>query len=182
MESHAMGPIPLTPLWADSETLTAWTLDNLTSYWRSLLDRAARFVSLWSLSTFASYRAVWVVLGVSRLHYTLATGDISSKEDAGRYALQAFPDKWHRIVNESLRIRRADYARPDFSNVLAEVNDFLRVRREGGSLYATPLARRVMFWPPATWSSRTPAAGTVAALLERNCLLDPADVLKLAPL
>jgi hypothetical protein len=82
------------------------------------------------------------VLGVSRLHYTLATGDISSKADAGRYALHAFPDKWHRIVNESRRIRRADYARPDFSNVLAEVNDFIRVRREDGSLYATPLARR----------------------------------------
>lgn len=45
------------------------------------------------------------VLGVSRLHYTLASGRITSKLGAGEYALTRFDDDWHRIVEECLRIR-----------------------------------------------------------------------------
>jgi hypothetical protein len=129
-------------VWADPEVLARWTLDNLDTYWRRLLDRASRPLSLWGLAAYSPYGAVWVVLGVTRLHYTLATGDIGSKELAGCYALQVFPEEWHRIVNESLRIRRADYARPDVASLLAEVGDYLRFPREGGSLYRTPVARR----------------------------------------
>lgn len=48
----------------------------------------------------------WSVLSVSRLHFTLRTGEVTSKSGAGFYALHAFPERWERIVNECLRIRR----------------------------------------------------------------------------
>jgi hypothetical protein len=82
---------------------------------------------------------------VSRLHYTLATGDICSKEGAARYALATFPEWWHRVVNEVLRIRRANQAGPGAATaVTAQVRESLRLRHtdQGRSLYRTPLARR----------------------------------------
>jgi hypothetical protein len=60
-------------------------------------------------------------LGAARRHYTLATGAITSQTGAGRYALGAFPARWHRIVAECLRVRGG---------------------AAGRSLYPTPLAGR----------------------------------------
>jgi hypothetical protein len=52
-----------------------------------------------------------------------------------------FPEQWHRIVDEALRIRRADHARADAASALTELLADLRmVGRE--SLYRTPLSRR----------------------------------------
>jgi hypothetical protein len=92
----------------DAGSLATWTLNNLDVYWRRLLVRAVSFPDPWSLTAFTTYGAVWIVLGISRLHYTLATGEICSKEAAGRYAIQTFPEQWRRVLNESQRIRRAD--------------------------------------------------------------------------
>jgi hypothetical protein len=103
-------------IWAEPEGLAIWTLDNLESYWRPLLDAASRFPRRWSLISLTSWGAVWIVLGISRLHYTLATGEICSKEAAGRYALQTFPEQWHSLIREALRIRQADRARADFGS------------------------------------------------------------------
>jgi hypothetical protein len=121
----------------DPQALTRWTLHNLDTYWRPLLNRSAGFISPRSWIALTGYGAVWIVLGISRLHYTLATGDIISKEGAGLYALKTFPAKWHRVVNECLRIRRADQARPDVASAIAEL-----FGRHGESLYRTPFLRR----------------------------------------
>jgi Aminoglycoside adenylyltransferase, C-terminal domain len=121
----------------DARALVRWTLDNLNTYWRPLLNHASYFLSPRSWIALTGYGAVWIVLGISRLHYTLATGDIISKEGAGLYALRTFPEKWHRVVNECLRIRRADQARPDIASVIAEL-----FGRHGESLYGTPFSRR----------------------------------------
>ena len=135
------GPSEL-KIWTNSEMLACWTINNLNTYWRRLLGRASRSLSSWGLATYSPCGVVWIVLGITRLHYTLATGDICSKELAGCYALQTFPEEWRRIVDESLRIRRADYARPNVASALAEVSGYLRYPQEGGSLYRTPIARR----------------------------------------
>lgn len=131
-------------IWTDRAALASWTLRNLDSYWRPLLRRARRFPDPWSITTFTSYGAVWVVLGVCRLHYTLATGKIGAKGEAGDYGIQTFPEPWHLVLNEALRIRRADRARPTMTSALSEIVDDLRLREaaDGGSLYAAPTARR----------------------------------------
>jgi Domain of unknown function (DUF4111) len=99
----------------------------------------------WSVTAFTSYGAVGMVLGPCRLHYTLATGKIASKEEAGCYALHVFPERWHRALNEALRIRRADRARPGMASALSEIIDDLRLRQapDGGLLYLTPVSRRL---------------------------------------
>jgi hypothetical protein len=131
-------------IWADPDGLALWTLNNLDSYWRPLSHRSSRLLNRRSLIALTSYGAVWIVLGISRLHYTLATRRICSKENAGLYALQTFPEQWRRIVNESLRIRRADRARPDLASAFADLTDYLRTPRtaDDRSLYGTLQARR----------------------------------------
>jgi hypothetical protein len=139
------GPEPVDlAISTDPVALTSWTLNNFDSYWRPLLRRARHFPDPWSITAFTSYGAVWVVLGVCRLHYTLATGKIGSKEEAGCYGIRTFPEQWHRVLNEALRIRRADRARPNVTSAFSELIDDLRIRTapNGGSLYRTPLARR----------------------------------------
>lgn len=116
----------------------------MDSYWRPMLRRARRFPDPWAITTFTSFGAVWVVLGVCRLHYTLATDQIGSKQEAGCYAIRTFAERWHRVINEALRVRRADRAAPDPLSAARElIDDFcVGAARDRGSLYGTPVARR----------------------------------------
>ena len=73
------------------------------------------------LASLGPWATEWGVLGVTRLHHTLAGGEITSKYGAGLYAMRRFPLRWHRVIVEALRIRRGD---------------------PGRSIYRTPLGRR----------------------------------------
>ena len=109
-------------VWTDAAALAAWTNDNLDTYWqRRVLDRGAHLLTPYGLLGLTEWACEWCVTGVSRLHYTLATDAITSKEGAGIYALATFPDRWRRVIDEALRIRRA---------------------AGGRSLYRLPLSRR----------------------------------------
>jgi hypothetical protein len=46
------------------------------------------------------------VLGVSRLHYTLATGEVAGKEAAGEYALETFGPEWRPVIEDALAFWR----------------------------------------------------------------------------
>jgi hypothetical protein len=127
----------------DADGLVRWTLNNFDTYWRQLLNRAARFPHPQNLIALTSWGAAWIVLGVSRLHYTLATGEICSKEAAGLYAQQTFSERWRRVLDEGLRIRRGDRARPNAVSAFSELASDLRILPAGDlSLYRTPLGRR----------------------------------------
>jgi hypothetical protein len=71
------------------ELLERWNRENLEGYWRPWAKEAQR-------APFASFRmrprwsTAWGVLGAPRLHHTIATGDVISKEAAGEYALDVF--------------------------------------------------------------------------------------------
>lgn len=65
------------------------------------------------------------MLGVSRLHLTLATGKITSKEGAGLYALETFPEGWHRVISECLRVRRGERRRSLYASPMACRRDAL---------------------------------------------------------
>ena len=92
-------------LWTDHDAVHSWTLENLNSYWASWVARQRRLVGSRG-ETFGDWGVCWGVLGVSRLHFTLSTGAITSKTGAGDYAMATFARRWHPIVNEALRIRR----------------------------------------------------------------------------
>ncbi|MFF5757452.1 aminoglycoside adenylyltransferase domain-containing protein [Streptomyces longwoodensis] len=100
------GPLPGDiDIHKDPASLAAWTRGNLVGYWQPWWRRASRLPSPLGLACLGSWGPAWGVLGVSRLHYTMATGRITSKRGAGEYALTRFDDAWQRIVEECLHIR-----------------------------------------------------------------------------
>ena len=119
--SRPLSEADLSALTRTHAALATWTRRNLDDYWRPWHRRSSRLLSRPGLACLTPWGPAWGVLGVSRLHYTLATGDITSKRGAGEYARTAFAPRWHRILNECLRIRLAT---------------------PGPSLYPNPLTRR----------------------------------------
>jgi len=104
-----------------SVALDRWTRQNLEEYWRPWHTRFGQLVSRDGWASLGPWATEWGVLGVSRLHYTLVSGQITSKHGAGLYAMRRFPVRCHRVIIEALRIRRDD---------------------GGRSLYRTPFGRR----------------------------------------
>ncbi|HEX4817742.1 MAG TPA: aminoglycoside adenylyltransferase domain-containing protein, partial [Nonomuraea sp.] len=128
-------------LWSDPAVLAAWTDDNLRRYWGRLVTSASRTVSPRGLAALGGYATVWIVTGVSRMHYTLATGDITSKTGAAWHARATFPERWHRVIDEALRLRAADdTARPSLAGLVAGLAEHFGSPRR--SLYGSPLERR----------------------------------------
>jgi Domain of unknown function (DUF4111) len=103
------------------EELVVWARDSLARYWRPWWERSTRPLTSEGLACLGGEAAAWGVLGVSRAHRAIATGEAVSKTAAGEYAHKAFDAKWHRIVDECLRVRRGG---------------------GGRSAYATPVGRR----------------------------------------
>lgn len=88
-------------VWTDEATLRSYTRENLATYWRREAEALARFPA----EAGDPDTVAWCVLGVSRLHHLLATGALTSKARAGRYAASTFDDRWRPIVAEALAVR-----------------------------------------------------------------------------
>ena len=116
-------PIDRDHLWHDPARLDAWARENLDSYWLPWLARSDRLLTRSGLTSLGAMWTEWGVLGVTRLHYTLATGHVTSKHGAGVYALETFPSHWHRIIREALRIRERRSGVPLYSNQLHRRRD-----------------------------------------------------------
>lgn len=81
--------------------------DNLNTYWANWISGCSRFLSIKYIGLFCSLKMVeWGVLGVSRLYFTFREKDVTSKSGAGEYALRTVPERYHKIINESMRLRR----------------------------------------------------------------------------
>jgi hypothetical protein len=77
---------------------------NLQSYWRPWLETRRRLVSTNGASLLTDDAIVWAILGVARVHATIAAGRVPSKSAAAAHALLAFPEHT-RIIAEALRLR-----------------------------------------------------------------------------
>lgn len=96
------GPIPR--VWHDRRLLERWNLHNLNSYWAGMAAQLEAGAS--RLPEEALPRVIaWCVSGVVRLAFTMATGDVTSKSGACRYALTTYSERWRPIVSEALAIR-----------------------------------------------------------------------------
>ncbi|GLY68364.1 nucleotidyltransferase domain-containing protein [Amycolatopsis taiwanensis] len=121
------GPRPAeVDLWADQDALRAFTIDNLRTYWRPWWQRNRQRSALSLAIGLSAWFPVWAVLGVSRLHHLLATGTMTSKCGAGRYAQTEFGPRWQRIIAESLSLRtEGAEGRRSYRNPLARRRDTL---------------------------------------------------------
>jgi predicted nucleotidyltransferase len=123
----ARGPQPAdVEVRASSDALRAYTVDNLRTYWRPWWERNKHPGPLAFAVGLSAWFPVWAVLGVSRLHYVLDTGTMTSKCGAGRYAQKEFDPRWQRIIAESLSLRtEGTEGRRRYRNPLARRRDTL---------------------------------------------------------
>lgn len=105
LRGHESSTLPLDP---EPETLRPWTLANLNGYWRRCAEATLRARPPMSRLLPRPWVAAWGVLGVPRLHATVATGDVLSKEAAGEYALDRFDQEWHPLIREALAYWREE--------------------------------------------------------------------------
>lgn len=101
-----IGTLDRSALWSDAARLASWTRDNVGFYWRAWHAQSGSFLTARGLAMLGRRAPMWGVLGISRLHYTLAAGKIASKTDAGEYALGWVEPRWRRILEECLLARR----------------------------------------------------------------------------
>lgn len=85
----------------DDAELRAWTLRNLDGYWRGWADAARGRGPTATLALLRRF-AAWGVLGAPRLHFTVLTGEIATKEQAAQHSLEIFPPRWHPLIEEAL--------------------------------------------------------------------------------
>lgn len=89
----------------DADRLRTWNLHNLKSYWQPLAGRIRAVMSERDDAHPAQPDGVmWAVLGPPRLHYTLATGAVTTKSGAGRYAAEHFP-QWSHLAELAVACR-----------------------------------------------------------------------------
>jgi hypothetical protein len=101
------GPVPAgLQIHTDPDELRAWTRANLDGYWRDWVAGARRVSGVGRIRALPRRFAAGGVLGVSRLHYTLQTGEIVDKETAGEYALETFGPEWRSVVEDALAFWR----------------------------------------------------------------------------
>jgi hypothetical protein len=115
---------PAEPIvWHDEELLRTWCRENLQSYW-ARWAHAARTRLIRRLASTLRQSTVWGVLGVTRLHATIRTGDILSKSAAGIYALEVFPCHWSPIIQDALG-GRLGHNTISYRNIFARRRDTL---------------------------------------------------------
>jgi hypothetical protein len=126
------GPAPESlGLLPEPELLQPWNRDNLETYWRPLAEQLLTVRHVSGMRFRPRWFTAWGVLGPPRLHCTIATGDVISKEAAGEYALDVFDREWHPIIREGLGYWRGESSNPVFRDL------HTRARRTGEFILQT---------------------------------------------
>lgn len=92
------------PVVVDKNDVTKFLFENLNSYWKNWITGHSLGINGALLILFPRL-SEWVILGVARQSYTLRTGKITSKTKAGLYCLEHLPEKYHHIIQETIKIR-----------------------------------------------------------------------------
>jgi hypothetical protein len=82
--------------------------ENMRTYWRNWIDKALNPLRISYYAAFAAQRIEWGVLGITRQYYTFHEKKITSKSDAGLWAVNIVPEKYHWILSEAVNIRNGE--------------------------------------------------------------------------
>lgn len=94
------------PINISRQKLNEFLYENINTYWTRWIKRhSSIFHSKIILLAFPRFTE-WSVLGIARQYYTLQTGKITSKTDAGHYCQKHLPEKFHPIIKEAIQIRK----------------------------------------------------------------------------
>ena len=100
------GPQPrLLGLDPEPDRLREWNLGQLRGHWRGWGEMLVRGTAGRKPFVPAHRAAAGRVLGPPRLHHTIATGEVISKEAAGEYALDTFDGRWEPLIRTALAVR-----------------------------------------------------------------------------
>ena len=94
-------PVEALGIWTSPRALAEFTRNNLDTYWRATAEALQAMPSEGARLD----ACTWCVLGVARLDHLLVTGDMTTKSAAGRWGLTHYPERFHRVLREALRIR-----------------------------------------------------------------------------
>jgi Aminoglycoside adenylyltransferase, C-terminal domain/Nucleotidyltransferase domain len=101
------GPAPATlGLDPEPDRLRSWNLANLDAYWRPWGERTAH--GKVRVVHSVRWHVAWGTLGAPRLHHTIATGEVVSKEAAGEYARDRFGTEWRPVIDTGLAYWRGE--------------------------------------------------------------------------
>jgi hypothetical protein len=95
--------------------LREWNLQQLHGHWATWAGRALAGKPPRKPLLPAHRVAVSAVLSPPRLHHTIATGEVISKEAAAAYALDTFEARWHPLIRLALAQRLGGPASVDDS-------------------------------------------------------------------
>jgi hypothetical protein len=103
----------------DPAWLREWNHGNLESYWRTHVGHRARLAEQDPESLVDPHLLAWEVTGPGRLHATIATGKVISKEAAADYTARLFPKyadlcakaKAYRLGDETVNCTAAEALR-----------------------------------------------------------------------
>ncbi|WP_427890670.1 aminoglycoside adenylyltransferase domain-containing protein [Kribbella sp. GL6] len=116
-------------VWTDEQALREYTMGNLDAYWRRNAEGLAQatVADLPEDERERDYLLSHCVLASTRLHHLLATGEMTAKSRAGRWALTTYNPRWHRVLHEGLRLREGEGPSTynDDADLLADVRDHL---------------------------------------------------------
>jgi hypothetical protein len=90
----------------DHFTLNNFLHANINSYWKKWVNGHSSWFSKKLLLYLFPRFTEWSILGIGRQLYTLETGKITSKTEAGNYLLARLPPEYHSIVQQALDIRK----------------------------------------------------------------------------
>lgn len=100
------------PVYVKPDVLYKFLYENINSYWSKWVKGHRAFLRYRLLLFVFPRLTEWVLLGVARQLYTLQTGKIASKTEAGKYCLKILPGKFHPIIKDAIRIRQDDRTFP----------------------------------------------------------------------
>lgn len=98
-------PVGLLDVNVDVEALRGYCRRNLVEYWTPQVQRLGELAQVESFVRWVANRVEEIALGVPRLLASIATGDVLSKTEAGRDALERFPES-SAVLEASLEQRR----------------------------------------------------------------------------